>query len=361
MRLQQMKDNDLNLGLLKMVQQERKLTSQILDFLKEVEDRKLFAKRGYSSLFAYCTEYLGYSESAAQRRISAMRLIKEVPQVKENITSGELNLSNVAKVAQFFRQEKKIHQKVYTPKEKVNILENLKGKTQKEAEIELIQISPRPFQDVDKERAISVDVTELRMTLDQETMKKLNRLRELKPGLKTQELLNWMLTRCLKQVDPMEKPTRPTQPHKPKTSDQPKKLPKKSPPQRLCENFQYESLQAQDKKDSSQNVPQSQDTLDLSQNAPQSQDKNSNQSSPQPLRQKLSQAVKREVWERAQGCCQFKDHRSGRECQSRAGLEIDHVQPLSLGGDDSLENLRLLCRQHHKLFTEDSFYRSQWA
>jgi 5-methylcytosine-specific restriction endonuclease McrA len=35
------------------------------------------------------------------------------------------------------------------------------------------------------------------------------------------------------------------------------------------------------------------------------------------------------------------------ECGSTVDLELDHVKPLSLGGDDSLDNLQLLCRVCH--------------
>ena len=48
-----------------MVADERKLLTTILHHLKEVEDRRLYLERGYSSLFAFITAELGYSESAA--------------------------------------------------------------------------------------------------------------------------------------------------------------------------------------------------------------------------------------------------------------------------------------------------------
>ncbi|MEM7645330.1 MAG: HNH endonuclease signature motif containing protein [Pseudomonadota bacterium] len=298
MVLKQLKDDELNSQLLKSVQQERKLTGEILDLLKEVEGRKLFARRGFSSIFAYCTEFLGYSESAAQRRISSMRLIREVPQVQAKVKSGDLNLSNVAQAARFFRREKKIYQKTYTPREKATILGSMQGKTQKEAERQLIQISPRPFQEVDEERVLNDEIRELRLTLHNEIFEKLERLRELKPGFSTQELLNWMLSRTLKQIDPLVKPG--------KT----KVMPRKSPPL-----SKYATAQ----------------------------------------RKKLSRSLKHQVWKRAKGGCQFKDHQSDRACQSQSVLEIDHIKPLSLGGDNRLENLRLLCREHHRLFTKETF------
>ncbi len=35
------------------------------------------------------------------------------------------------------------------------------------------------------------------------------------------------------------------------------------------------------------------------------------------------------------------------KCGSTDSLEIDHIEPVSLGGSDELDNLQTLCRQHH--------------
>lgn len=90
MTYQSMKDDELQEVLLKAVQRERQWTIQVLEMLKEVEERRLFAKRGYSSLYQFCIEYLGYSEGAAHRRISSMRLMKDVPEVRTKIESGTI-------------------------------------------------------------------------------------------------------------------------------------------------------------------------------------------------------------------------------------------------------------------------------
>lgn len=61
--------------------------------------------------------------------------------------------------------------------------------------------------------------------------------------------------------------------------------------------------------------------------------------------------LRRAVWARDGDCCQF-ESASGRRCESRSGLEIDHVRPVALGGTSTLENLRLLCRAHNQLEAE---------
>jgi hypothetical protein len=56
------------------VARERKVTLGVLLLLVEMERRRLHRER-YSSLFAYCTDRLGYSRSAAGRRIAAARCL----------------------------------------------------------------------------------------------------------------------------------------------------------------------------------------------------------------------------------------------------------------------------------------------
>lgn len=41
------------------VRDERVATALVLKYLREVEKRKLYLERGYTSLFAYCTGKLG--------------------------------------------------------------------------------------------------------------------------------------------------------------------------------------------------------------------------------------------------------------------------------------------------------------
>src|SRR4051794_10442307 len=80
------------------VKTERAATTRILHLLFEVESRKLFCELKCSSLFEFCTKVLGYSEGSTQRRITAMRLIKKMPEAEEKIASGEITLCVASKV-----------------------------------------------------------------------------------------------------------------------------------------------------------------------------------------------------------------------------------------------------------------------
>lgn len=60
----------------------------------------------------------------------------------------------------------------------------------------------------------------------------------------------------------------------------------------------------------------------------------------------ISALARRTVWSRDGARCSYIGT-TGVRCLSRRFLEIDHVKPRSLGGDDAVGNLRLLCRAHN--------------
>lgn len=69
--------------------QEREILISMLHHLRENERRRLFSKLKYPSLFEYAVHELKYSESQAIRRISAMRLMKEIPELERNLAVDE--------------------------------------------------------------------------------------------------------------------------------------------------------------------------------------------------------------------------------------------------------------------------------
>jgi hypothetical protein len=60
-------------------------------------------------------------------------------------------------------------------------------------------------------------------------------------------------------------------------------------------------------------------------------------------------AVRREVWERDQGCCQWRLD-SGEVCGSKIRTELDHIQLRCRGGRPIAEDLRVLCHFHNQSY-----------
>jgi 5-methylcytosine-specific restriction endonuclease McrA len=64
--------------------------------------------------------------------------------------------------------------------------------------------------------------------------------------------------------------------------------------------------------------------------------------------------VRREVWKRDGGACTWVSP-TGRRCGSRWLVEFDHIQAFALGGEPTVENVRLLCRTHNQLEADRAF------
>ena len=83
---------------------EQALQLSVLDHLREIDARRLYLRRGFSSLFDYTVRELRYTEAAAWRRIKAMRLCRETSGVRERLQDGSLNLSNAALLQNSFER-----------------------------------------------------------------------------------------------------------------------------------------------------------------------------------------------------------------------------------------------------------------
>jgi predicted restriction endonuclease len=64
-------------------------------------------------------------------------------------------------------------------------------------------------------------------------------------------------------------------------------------------------------------------------------------------RKPLSQKLKHEVYLKYSGKCA--DEKCGKRCNATRDLHIHHIKPVSEGGEDTIDNLILLCGNHHRL------------
>lgn len=119
------------------VKTERKITHEVLIFIQEINRRSLHLSLGYDSLRSYLIQRHRYSEGAAGRRISAMQILTSVPEIKEKIIEGSLNLTQLA-VAQsaIYQTQKRDHRKI-SNEEKANLLTSLENKTGDETKAEI--------------------------------------------------------------------------------------------------------------------------------------------------------------------------------------------------------------------------------
>lgn len=105
MNISSLNDGDLLRKLENLTSFERSSLVLTLSCLYEVKRRRLYSSAGYRSLFDYCVRNLRYSEDQAQRRIVAMRMIKELPEIEPELERGSLNLSIIGLLECHFRRE----------------------------------------------------------------------------------------------------------------------------------------------------------------------------------------------------------------------------------------------------------------
>ncbi|MBS1982797.1 MAG: HNH endonuclease, partial [Bdellovibrionales bacterium] len=252
--------------------------------LQEIERRKLYAFQ-FTSLFDYAVRELGYSEAAASRRIQAMRLMTEIPEIAPKIESGALNLSNICQAQSFFRDLKRAHPEMALSKEqKTEVLAQMEDKSAREGQEVILSICPPTVLPRERERMVSAEHTEVKFLIDQKLRESLEQVRALLgpkgAGLSLAELVAEMARLSAERLS--EKrfgKARVRAEHE---------APAQNPDVGVAKRTRY-----------------------------------------------ISKAVKHRVWRAAGGKC--------TGCGSKHRLQFDHIQPFALGGDSTVENIQLLC------------------
>ena len=76
----------------------------VIDHLLEIEARRVYLSRGFSSLFDYVKRGLAYSDAATWRRINAMKLCTRIDGVRERLWDGSLTLDAAAQLQAAFER-----------------------------------------------------------------------------------------------------------------------------------------------------------------------------------------------------------------------------------------------------------------
>lgn len=129
MNLKALSDKNLLSHTLLLAQKERQILVEVLWHLREIDNRKLYSDLKCSSLFDYCVKVLKYSEGQASRRVSATRLLKEVPKISKHIEEGKINLTQLNQAKSFFDE-----MKIQGPIEKEKIINTMSGKSTRDTE-----------------------------------------------------------------------------------------------------------------------------------------------------------------------------------------------------------------------------------
>ncbi len=301
----------------KLIQSERKITHLILQHINEIEDRKIHLSLGYDGMYSYLTRGLGYSESAAYRRMQSARLLRKAPELSAKIQNGSLNLSQMTVLNKSLTHfEKNLnHKTMQNSNQDVNPSSNttqikvlsklcqvaaqIEHKNTFETEKVLAQAFDLPIAKVEKIKPQQDDSIRMEITLTAEQFALLKQAQSLLshtfPGGSIAEVVAT-----------------------------------------LAQNFVDKKMKA----------PKAEPNV-VAKELTQAATATATHENKKPYRQYISVHTKRSLLQKANYCCEYVDHKTQQRCNSKYQLEIDHIQPLSLGGSDEMKNLRILCRVHN--------------
>ncbi|MDE0151208.1 MAG: HNH endonuclease [Bdellovibrionales bacterium] len=313
-----------------LAQKERNITIQVIRHLSEIEFRKLHLKRGFSSLFDYTVKELGYSEGSAYRRIKAMKLCREVPETTAKLETGSLNLTTASQLQTFFEKQNKKVIKIQSDLNVKHIKHQINFETQAlenrvlpstTTECGVSQLKDKSLGQSELQRSDSSPRRIVASYLDDKNQK-LNLLEKVegKSSRQTERLL------C--EVDP-------------EISIPKEKL-------RFIGNGKTELKIIMD-----EGLKKKRKSGQTNQTIQKVQTKNNQQSkitSTAISKQSryIPAEIRRFIWTRDHAECSYVCPETRKKCSSKHLLQIDHIQPYSLGGSSKPDNLRLLCAGHNQ-------------
>jgi hypothetical protein len=371
-RLSGLEDDQLLAALSGLVRRENDSLSDLLAHLAELDERGLSIALGYSSLFAYCTEALGFCKSSAGRRIAAARVCRDFPEAFARVANGALQLSVLCALRPHLNAENARE-----------LFASCSRKSYEQVEDLLAARFPKP------------DVRDL--------IRRLPTKPTGTPDIGSRPMENGPVVTEARQIAPAPGslsaervlPTVPELPGEPPRLQAPRGAVKPLSPDRFSVNFtadgEFRELvegvrallsHAEPKGDLMQVMKRGLEALrsellkkrfgvGRKPRRVRSRTSEPQAASEPPAQQAASRfgthegvkrtrhvaaAVAREVYVRDQGRCTFCAD-GGRRCIERRLLQLDHVVPHAKGGESTVANLRLRCRAHNLHSAREHFGR----
>jgi hypothetical protein len=316
MNLSEHSDEDLLSSVAKLVGSHRDLTVRLVAHLAEIEDRRLHLLQGFSSMFEFCTKELGFSEGGAFRRILAARLARRFPIVYSLLASGSVTLSTLELLREWLTEQN--HQELF---------EAVERKSKREVQMLLAVRFPRTAGSSRIRRQANIeplsgDWFKVEFAASDALRQKLELCRDLMSHANPSRDLAVVVERAVDLLlAELER----------------KRLGKLKHPRTDGTTCTSGRQFFGSTKSSQRNRPAkaSPRTRTIS---------------------GIGNRTRRRVFERDGLRCTFVAE-SGRRCEARAFLELDHIDPKALRGANSADNLRVLCRAHNQFQAERVFGR----
>ena len=317
---------DLSNRLAELLRHERGAMADFLLALSAFDREERWRELGYTSLFYYLHRELGLSLGAAQHRKTAVELLHALPEIVEPLRDGRLCLSVVCEV-----------QKVLTAENRHDVLPRFFGLSRRDAEALVAEL--RPAQVV----PMRTVVTSLRTTPSAGTSAPLDLVARA-PAFHPGETV-------LAPVKPDPVPAPP-----PRRDEV---VPLTAELRRLAitvsKRFTEKLAAARDALSHSHPGATEAEVLETALDLLLARDAKRKGLVEKPCERKpalpsnpryVPAEVRRAVWKRDGGRCQW-PMPGGGICGSTHRCEIDHIQPVALGGESTIENTRVVCRDHN--------------
>jgi hypothetical protein len=297
------------------------------DFLLALADfdrQRLWVPLGHACLFDFLHRELGLSRGAAHYRKVAVHLVQRYPEMVEPLREGKLCITVVFELA-----------RVITPENSAVVLPQFFHRSKQEA------------------KAIAVEICPAAVIPRREVVTDLSRPAEVQPvELAASDIVHRAAAAVTRPAAPMQlEPLTPSLQRLHMTVS--KQFLDKLDAARKGEGHAQPGASAE-------KVIEAALDLLLAQQAKRRAEVKMPQKNPRPSKNPghVTAAVKRAVWARDNGKCQWALD-SGGTCGSTLRLEIDHVVPRGKGGASTVDGCRLLCAAHNQLAARQ-VYGDDW-
>jgi hypothetical protein len=334
---------------------ERKHLVEFLRILAEIDARKLYVERGFSSSFVFLRDGLSMSEDQAYRRVATARVGRKFPRVFAMIEAGELHMTGVSKLA-----------KHLTHDNHTELLDAARHRSKEQIEVLIATRFPSPPAKTSVRRTTTTP-TAPRSTEDAQggsdagappTPEAAPQPADRRPGA------------------PSTEPTPAAGASPSPAALEPPAPPRRAPPSTVSPTsastytFRFSgSERAKALLERAQDwLPHGTEVGEvferalelLVQDLEKKKFKTTNKPRTAPPEDApageryVPAAVKREVYTRDEGQCTYVSP-EGRRCGETSHLEFDHIFPVALGGNSTVDNVRLRCRAHNQYAAEVVF------
>ena len=131
--IQKLSDDELLNRLSALLRESRRVESELVAHIAEVDQRRLYAREAFPSMFAYCTEALNMSEAEAYLRIRVARASRRHPELLKMLEDGRIHLTGAAKLSPYL-----------TEANRDTVLPRAAHKTKAKIEELVAEVAPKP-------------------------------------------------------------------------------------------------------------------------------------------------------------------------------------------------------------------------